>query len=136
MAARASIQARYDVSVTVSLLPLALYTLGVGFGPLLAAPLSETFGRYYIYIISTPVFALFTLGAGFSQTLAQLIICRFFAGLFGSPGLALAAGTVADVWAPKERTTPLAVVVAVAFLGPAAGYVIVASWPRLGFHVY
>jgi hypothetical protein len=32
----------------VAILPLSLYVLALGFGPVLAAPLSETYGRYYI----------------------------------------------------------------------------------------
>ena len=44
-----AIAKRFDVSATVSLLGLSLYVLGLGFGPILAAPLSETFGRRVVY---------------------------------------------------------------------------------------
>ena len=79
-------------------MPLFSFTLALGFGPALGAPISETFGRVVVYKVATPIAMLFTLGAGFSQTITQLIITRFFAGLFGSPVLAVGAGTNADLW--------------------------------------
>ena len=80
---------KFNVSSTVALLGLSLYVLGLAFGPVLAAPISETRGRQMVYLVSLPIAALFTLGAGFSQTFASLVICRFFAGFFGSPVLAV-----------------------------------------------
>ncbi len=80
---------RFHVSSTVALLGLSLYVLGLAFGPVLAAPISETFGRRVVYLTSLPLAALFSLGAGLSQNFASLIICRFWAGFFGSPVLAV-----------------------------------------------
>ena len=82
---------RFNVSPTVALLPLSLYVLGLAFGPVLAAPISETLGRRVVYLVSSPIAALFTLGAGFSNTFAALATTRFFAGFFGSPVLAVGA---------------------------------------------
>ena len=90
---------QFDVSSTVALLGLSLYVLALGFGPVLAAPISETIGRRSVYMISLPLAALFTLGAGFSKTFVSLAACRFFAGFFGSPTLAVGAGTNVDIWA-------------------------------------
>ena len=111
---------RLHVSPTVSLLGLSLYTLGLGFGPLLAAPLSEAKGRRIVYFISLPVAALFTLGAGFSQNIGSLIVCRFFAGFFGSPALAVGAGTTADVWPQARRAPATSVFILSPFLGPSS----------------
>ena len=41
---------------------------------------------------------LFTMGAGLAQNFGTLLVCRFFASLFGSPGIAIGAGSVADLW--------------------------------------
>ena len=101
-----AISKRFDVSVTVALLGLSLYVLGLAFGPILAAPLSETFGRRVVYLISLPISSLFVLGAGFSQSFASLAICRFLAGFFGAPTLAVGAGTNADLWRPVVRAVP------------------------------
>ena len=38
----------FGVSRVVAILPLTLYVLGLGFGPVIAAPISETYGREFI----------------------------------------------------------------------------------------
>ncbi|PNS14299.1 hypothetical protein CAC42_6812 [Sphaceloma murrayae] len=88
----------FEQSRTQSLLPLTLYTLGVGFGPLFIAPLSEAFGRRWIYIVTHLVFMLFILGAALCTTWAGVLACRFLAGFLGSSGVAIGAGTVAEIW--------------------------------------
>ena len=115
------VMSKFGVSQTVSLLPLALYTLGLAFGPMLAAPVSETRGRRLVYLFSLPVAALFILGSGFSHNFASLAICRFFAGFFGSPVLAVGAGTNVDLWRPVHRAAAIAGFLLVPFLGPAVG---------------
>src|SRR5205823_8776642 len=39
------VMSNFHVSTTVAILPLTVYVLGLGFGPVLAAPLSESRGR-------------------------------------------------------------------------------------------
>lgn len=115
------VEKRFNVSSTVALLSLSLYVLGLAFGPVLAAPISETLGRRVVYLVSAPIAALFTLGAGFSNTFAALAITRFFAGFFGSPVLAVGAGTNVDLWAPVHRAVATAAFLLAPFLGPAIG---------------
>lgn len=115
---------QFGVSETVALLGLSLYVLGLAFGPVLAAPLSESLGRRAVYLISLPLAALFTLGAGFSQNFASLVICRFFAAFFGSPTLAVGAGTNADIWPPVDRAVATVLFLLAPFAGPALGPVV------------
>ena len=115
------VEKRFNVSSTVALLPLSLYVLGLAFGPVLAAPISETLGRRVVYLVSSPIAALFTLGAGFSNTFTALAITRFFAGFFGSPVLAVGAGTNVDLWAPVHRAIATSAFLLAPFLGPAIG---------------
>ncbi|KAL8710020.1 MAG: hypothetical protein Q9220_005291 [cf. Caloplaca sp. 1 TL-2023] len=96
-------------------------TLGFVVGPIVAAPLSESIGRRMVYLVSIPCFALFVLGSALSQSIAALIICRFFAGVFASPGLSIGGGTIADIWKPAERTIPYACTLITPYLGPALG---------------
>jgi MFS family permease len=105
----------------VALLPYSFYVFGQAWGPLLAAPMSETFGRRGTYVPYMLLFILFTLGAGFSKSMASLVVCRFLAGVFGSPALSVGGGTVADVWNPQDRAIPMATLVLVPFLGPSLG---------------
>lgn len=118
---RDEVAERFGVSKEVALLPFSLYLLGLSFGPVIAGPMSETFGRRYVYITGLPIFAFFTLGAGFSQDITSLIVCRFFAGLFSSPGLSIGTGTVSDVWAPEKKGFPMAAFITAVQVGPAIG---------------
>ena len=115
------VEKRFHVSETAAILPLSLYTLGLAFGPMIAAPLSETYGRKGVYIYTLPVSLLFTLGAGFSQNFGSLLVCRFFAGLFGSPVLAVGGGTNVEIWKPIHRAAATSMFLLAPFLGPAFG---------------
>jgi MFS family permease len=119
-----SVMEDFNVSTEVALLGLSLYVVGIAAGPMLAAPISETLGRRAVYLITFPIAALWTLGAGYSHSITALLICRFFAGFFGSPTLAVGAGTNADVWPPLHRAVASALFLLAPFAGPGAGPII------------
>ncbi|EKG14382.1 Major facilitator superfamily, partial [Macrophomina phaseolina MS6] len=119
--ASSEVAQKFNVSKTAALLGLTLYTIGLGFGPVLAAPISEIYGRNVVYKTSIPVAALFTLGAGFSNNFASLLVCRFFAGFFAGPVLAVGAGTNADMWPERYATIGVTAFVLWPFAGPALG---------------
>ncbi|KAF1983308.1 putative bicyclomycin resistance protein [Aulographum hederae CBS 113979] len=112
---------RFHVSRTAAILGLSLYVLGLAFGPVLAAPISETKGRRIVYIVSLPVSMLFTLGAGFSQSFGSLLVCRLLAGATGGPCLAVGAGTNADLFPPQKRAIATSLFLMAPFLGPSLG---------------
>ncbi|KAF2871670.1 major facilitator superfamily domain-containing protein [Massariosphaeria phaeospora] len=118
------ISTSFHISHTTALLGLTVYTLGLAFGPVISAPLSETHGRKIVYLVSSPIFMLFTLGAGFSNSFASLIVCRFFAGMAGSPALAVGAGTNADLFPPSRRAVVTSLFLMAPFAGPSLGPVI------------
>lgn len=111
----------FNVSEEVAILPLSLYTLGLAFGPLIAAPCCETFGRKIVFLVSSPLYALFTLGAGFSPTIASLVVCRFFAGLFAAPAIGNASATIIDYTAGKARGVTMAFYYSIPQLGAVFG---------------
>ncbi|KAL4802482.1 major facilitator superfamily domain-containing protein [Aspergillus unguis] len=115
------VKAQFDVSTTVSLLPLSAYSLGLAFGPMISSPLSETFGRKFVYLLTLPLVDLFTIGVGASQGIASLIICRFIAGVFAAPGVSVAAATITDYTHPSKRVIPLGIYYAVPSIGSAMG---------------
>lgn len=115
------VQEQFKISTTVALLPISLYVLGTAFGPMIAAPLSETLGRRVVYFLCLPIFGLFIVGAGFSKSLASLLVCRFFAGVFGSPPMSIGAGTNADIYPPEQRGVNTAFFILAPFLGPVLG---------------
>ncbi|EXJ60034.1 hypothetical protein A1O7_04183 [Cladophialophora yegresii CBS 114405] len=111
----------FGVSQTAALAPLTVYVLGLGLGPVVSAPLSESYGRRAVYLIFFPPSLLMTLGAGLSKSYTSLVICRLFAGVLGSGCLAVGAGTNGDLFVPLHRAIASALFLAAPFLGPALG---------------
>ncbi|KAB8227956.1 putative MFS polyamine transporter [Aspergillus alliaceus] len=112
----------FNVGRTESILTLTLYTLGIALGPAFIAPLSETLGRKWVYVITALCLLAFTGGAAAAQNLSTLLICRFLAGFLGSAGVATGAGTIGDVWA-LGRTGGIVSLFFILgpFLGPSLG---------------
>jgi MFS family permease len=67
--ARECLMDEFHVGGTVALLPFSLCILALGFGPVVGGPLSETIGRYPVYLTMLSLGALFMLGAGFTHTI-------------------------------------------------------------------
>ncbi|KAK9473553.1 major facilitator superfamily domain-containing protein [Dipodascopsis tothii] len=114
----------FGVSRTVALLGLSLYLIGLAMGPTLAAPLSETVGRRPVYLISLPVSMLFTMGVGLSKNVGSILVLRFFSGMFASPVLAVAGGTIMDIWDFDMLGTAMSGFCLAPFAGPVLGPVI------------
>lgn len=70
------IQEEFGVSLTAAILTLSLFALGLGLGPMIAAPISENYGRSVVYKTTAMVYLLFCVGAGFSTTFGSLLVCR------------------------------------------------------------
>ncbi|KAF9887935.1 hypothetical protein FE257_009457 [Aspergillus nanangensis] len=106
-------QCTYEVAI----LPLSLYNLGLAFGPIIGAPLSETYGRKAVFVVTTPLCILFLLGGGLTTTIASLSVCRFFAGVFASPNINNASAVILDYSAPHSRGVSLGMYYSVPSLG-------------------
>lgn len=83
----------------------------------MTAPVSEVVGRNYVYLTCVPLFMLFDMGAGLAQTVTQRIICRAFAGLFGSGPLVCSAAALVDLWSLIERVYAFPLYAVLGFLG-------------------
>lgn len=84
--------ARFNVTRFVAVLPLSFYVLGFLIGPLVAAPISELYGRLVIYRVTLPVLCMFTAIAGATNNFPLLVVARLLAGTWGSGALAVGAG--------------------------------------------
>lgn len=63
-------------------------------------------------------FSLFSVAVAVGKDLQTVLICRFFAGLFGSAPLALVAAVFADMFDNKMRGMAIAVFSMTVFMGP------------------
>ncbi|KAF9030998.1 MFS polyamine transporter [Hymenopellis radicata] len=108
-------------SETEIALTISVFVLAFAIGPLFLGPLSEIYGRSRVIQISNIFFFAWNLGCGFSQSKAQLIVFRFFAGLGGSAPLTVGAGVLADIWRPEERGKAIAIYSLAPLMGPVLG---------------
>lgn len=108
---------RFGISETVGLSGLTFYLLGLGVGPIFTAPLSELYGRKPIYLWTMPTSMIFILGTAFCTQFYQILILRFFTGLFVSPAMAIAGGNISDMF---DRTS-VGVAMSVFALTPFSG---------------
>lgn len=114
----------FGVSLVAADLGLSLYILGLAFGPVIAAPLSEAFGRRNVYTGAFAVSGLFTLGVGLSRNFGSVLVCRFFAGFFSGPVLAVGSGVVADVFPPIHRGKTMPIFIGTGFFGPVTAVIL------------
>ncbi|KAL6851830.1 MFS general substrate transporter [Trichoderma novae-zelandiae] len=118
------VSSHFGTSQTVSLLGLSLFLWGLGLGAIIAAPVSEYYGRRIVYLTTIPVFGLFILASGLAQNFITLAICRFLSGFFGSAVVSVGGGTNADLWSPTLAGFVYPFYFVSPFLGPAFGPVI------------
>jgi MFS transporter, DHA1 family, multidrug resistance protein len=114
----------FHVSTEVAGLVITLYLLGYCFGPLFWAPLSEFYGRRWIFYISFSSYLAFNFLCAFPNSFAALLVGRFLTGTFASASLSNAPGVLADIWDPIDRGNALALFTMMTFAGPALGPVI------------
>ncbi|KAL2048344.1 hypothetical protein N7G274_000255 [Stereocaulon virgatum] len=93
------------------------FVVFLGLGPLVLAPLSETFGRRKLYLVCFTFFALLQIPTALSPNVGTLIGVRTISGFFGSVGIANGGGTISDMFHPNQR----AVVFGWYLLGPLLG---------------
>ncbi|KAL8290241.1 hypothetical protein RQP46_003180 [Phenoliferia psychrophenolica] len=101
-----------------------MFILTFGFAPLILAPLSEVFGRSWIYLGSAWVFCLFFIPQALATNLPTMLISRFISGIAGSTAVSLVGGSISDVWADHERGLPMALFSFAAFAATGLGPVI------------
>ena len=118
------IAVHFGVSEEAAGLVTTLFLLGYCFGPLFWAPLSEFFGRRYIFYISFTSYLAFSFLCAFAPNFGSLLVGRFLAGTFVSSPLSNAPGVLADIWGPVERGNAMAVFSMMTFIGPSMGPVV------------
>ncbi|ORX34977.1 major facilitator superfamily domain-containing protein [Kockovaella imperatae] len=87
---------------------VSLYPWGFALGPLVLAPITEEYGRYWAYVGAVAVYTLLHLTQSLAQNTATVLVGRFLMGLAGCIGSTVVAGTVSDLYMPEERGAPMA----------------------------
>lgn len=97
------------------------FVVMLGIGPLILAPLSETFGRRKLYLICFTLFTLLQIPSALAPNIETLIAMRTLAGFFGSVGIANGGGTISDMCEPGERAGLFGWYLLGPLLGPTIG---------------
>ena len=115
--------AKFGVSAEAASLPLSLYVLAYGIGPLFWAPLSEIpiIGRSPVYASTMAIFTILSLPTALVNNFAGLLVLRFLQGFFGSPCLANGGATMQDMYSLLYLPYAMVAWVSAAYCGPALG---------------
>lgn len=111
----------HSSSSILASLVVSVYVLGYAIGPLMAAPLSEMYGRVPVYHVSNVLFVIFTIACAVSSNLNMLIAFRFLAGAMGSTPITIGGGSFGDMFAVEERGKAIAIWSMGPLLGPVIG---------------
>ncbi|KAF2036102.1 MFS multidrug transporter-like protein [Setomelanomma holmii] len=112
------------VSTQVATLGLSLYVLGLAFGPMTLAPLSEYFGRRPVYIVSYGIFLLLLLGTTYVERLAPFLVLRLLSGYFASTTISNFGGTIADLFHQHDTGPAMSLFLWAATGGSPTGFVL------------
>ncbi|KAI1074846.1 MFS general substrate transporter [Whalleya microplaca] len=119
-----SISKEFGVSEEAAGLTITLFLLGYCAGPLLFAPLSEFYGRRWIFYITFLLYIAFNFLCAFAPNFGSLLVGRFLTGTFVSAPLSNGPGVLADLMGPFERGNAMAAFACMVWVGPALGPVI------------
>jgi multidrug resistance protein len=106
---------------TLATFVVSVYVLGFAFGPLLAAPMSEIYGRAICYNVANVAFVIFTVGTALSQNMGMMIAFRFLMGFAGSTPITNGSGSIADMFPIEKRGRAMSVWAMGPMLGPCIG---------------
>ncbi|TIA75137.1 hypothetical protein E3P91_00646 [Wallemia ichthyophaga] len=88
---------------------MTTFMLSVAFLPLILSPMSESFGRRKIYLVTTSLHALLFLPQILVKNIAVIVVMRLLQGGCSSVGNTLVGGSIADMFNASERGLPMAV---------------------------
>ncbi|KAH7324163.1 major facilitator superfamily domain-containing protein [Stachybotrys elegans] len=79
-------------------LPVAIFLVGYIFGPILFAPLSETWGRRNVFLTSFAIYTAFTVACGFAPNWAVFLFFRFMLGCGAAAPQTVSGGLFCDLY--------------------------------------
>ncbi|PTB66848.1 MFS general substrate transporter [Trichoderma citrinoviride] len=119
-----SIAESFHVSEEAAGLTITLFLLGYCAGPLIFAPLSELYGRRWIFYSTFTLYLAFNFLCAFAPNFGSLLVGRFLSGTFVSAPLSNGPGVLADLWNPIQRANAMGGFAAMLWIGPSLGPII------------
>jgi multidrug resistance protein len=117
------VQRYFDVkSEELLVLPVSVYLIGYILGPMIFAPLSESYGRKIVMICTFIMFTAFVLGTALSPNFASYVVFRLLAGIGASTPVSVIGGIYADLYStPRARGFAITAFMAGTTWGPLGG---------------
>ena len=119
-----SIVEEFKISEEAANLTTTLFLLGFCAGPFIFAPLSEFYGRRWIFYISFLSYMAFTLLCAFTPNFGGLLVGRLLAGTFVSATLSNAPGVLVDLWESIDRGNAMSIFCLASWIGPSLGPIV------------
>lgn len=120
-ASSAKLMEYFDVSNEVIVVGVALYLIGFVVGPLFFGPAAQVFGHRAVYVTTFIAFTGFSFGVSEAKNITTLLICRFFAAVFGSSAFSNAPATIGDLVNPRNAYAYIMNYGIAVFAGPILG---------------
>ncbi|KAF2764237.1 MFS general substrate transporter [Teratosphaeria nubilosa] len=120
----AQLEVDFHVGREAATVGLTTFVCGLGLGPMFLSPLSEFYGRRIVYLYAFGMFFIWLIPCAVANSIATMLVVRFFDGLAGSAFLSVAGGTVGDMFLKNELSAPMIVYTASPFIGPEVGPVV------------
>lgn len=111
----------YKVGYTVAALGTSLFVLGFAAGPVLFGPLSEAYGRKPVMVVTSFIYMCLSFAYSSAKDLHTIMICRFFAGFFGSSSLVVSPAILTDFYSAEMRGIAITIFCTLLFGGPMFG---------------
>lgn len=113
----ATVQINSDFNVdgeASRVLPISMYLIGYIFGPVVFAPLSETYGRQRIMQFTFIAFMIFMMATALAPNWTAFLLFRMFTGIAASSPIAVTGGIYADLFDdPVARGRTMAIFISV-----------------------
>ncbi|KAI2622345.1 MFS general substrate transporter [Hypoxylon sp. NC1633] len=119
-----SVSEEFGISEEAAGLTITIFLLGYCAGPLIFAPLSEFYGRRWIFYSTFLLYIAFNFLCAFAPNFGSLLVGRFLTGTFVSAPLSNGPGVLADLWGPVERGNAMAIFSCMVWVGPALGPIV------------
>ncbi|KAK1978458.1 major facilitator superfamily transporter [Colletotrichum cereale] len=137
LSALPEVAAAFNTSGTIINYSNALFLLMMGIGVLFWGPLSQVYGRKWIFVTSSVLFCAFSFATGVSPNLTAFFIFRSISAFSGTCFLVVGSACLSDVYRPTERGTALGWFLGGTLIGPALGpfiggvIITLSSWQTL-----
>ena len=112
---------KWSVTPTVYNVGITIFVCGFAIAPMMLAPISEVYGRYWVFAGAGGVFFLGTLGCAVTESLAGMLVARLIVGCAASVYATLSGGAIADLFHKENRNAPMAAYAITIMVGTGLG---------------